>query len=137
MAKGFFGRDPELRHFPDGTAVVNFSIADTQKWKDKQTGEPREKTEWFNFVATGRRAEVIAEHFRKGSEILIVDSAATTRMYEKDGVKHYPVEYRVNQFEFCGKKSDSGGQRLQQQAQHHQGNDQMPPQQDFNDDVAF
>jgi len=53
MAKGFLGQDPELKYFPDGTAVVNFSIADTQRWKDKKTGEVKEKTEWFRLVATG------------------------------------------------------------------------------------
>lgn len=136
MTKGFIGQDIKLNHFPDGTAVVNFSIADTQRWKDKETGEKKEKTEWFRMVATGKRAEAIAEYFSKGSEILIADSQARTRMYEKDGVKHYPTEYWIRDFEFCGRKSEAKGAKVAQQAQAASP-ESMPPIEDFNDDIPF
>ena len=138
LCKGFLGQDPELRHFPDGTAVVNFSVADTQKWKDKQSGEIKEKTEWMRFVATGKRAEVIAKHFSKGSEILITDSQLRNGSYEKDGQTIYTTEFFVNGFEFCGRKSDAGAARTNQQSENYAPQNN-PPQQsdDFDDDIPF
>ena len=138
MCKGFIGQDPELKHFPDGTAVVNFSVADSQRWKDKKTGEMKERTEWMRFVATGRRAEIIAEYFTKGSEILITDSQFRNREYEKDGVKHYTSEFFVNGFEFCGRKSDSGGgqAKTNQQSQDY-AQDNNPPESEYAGEIPF
>lgn len=136
LFKGFLGQDPELKHFPDGTAVVNFSAADSKRWKDKKSGEIKEKTEWARFVATGKRAEVIAEHFIKGSEILITDSELRNRSYEKDGVTHYISEFYVNGFEFCGRKNDPGQAKTNQQAQDY-AQDNNPPAGAYEDDVPF
>jgi len=135
---GYIGQDPELRAFPDGTAVVNFSVASSNRWKDKQTGEQKERTDWLRMVATGRRAEVIAEHFKKGSEIIITKSQFRQREYEKDGKKHYSSEFMVESFDFCGKKSgDGGAAKTQAQANEYAQGQNQPNYNDFNDDIPY
>jgi len=134
---GYFGNDVDMRSFPDGTPVGNFSVAETKKWKDKETQQPREKTTWFRCVAIGKRAEVISQYFQKGREILITQSEFRTREYEKDGVKQYMSEFLVNGFEFCGKKSSDGGDaRTTQQGQDYAPQNN-PPVSDFDDDIPF
>jgi single-strand DNA-binding protein len=134
---GNLGADPDKKILPDGTVLVNFSIACSEKWKDKATGELKESTEWVRAVVFGRRAEVIAEHFKKGNQIY-VQGKMRTRSYEKDGVKHYATEILVNEFQFCGQRS--GGQndeRAGQQAAAY-GHSAMPdPSMDFDDDIPF
>jgi len=133
---GFLGQDPEVRHFPDGTPVANFSVAETQNWKDKTTGEKRSKTTWFRCVATGNRVKVIADYFKKGSEILITQSEFRTGEYEKDGRTIYTSEFFVTGFEFCGRKSEGAVQRTQHQAQTH-APDNNSPASDYNDEIPF
>lgn len=142
MAHGYFGQDPELSYFQDGTAVVNFSIAVTKKWKDKETKEIKQKTEWPRFVATGRQAEVIAEYFKKGSEIVITDSELRTRNYDhKDGYKVYITELMLKPggFDFCGKGNGSGNSDRADQQQQAYSSDNQPPKknEDFDDDIPF
>ena len=134
---GNLGADPDKKILPDGTALVNFSIACGEKWKDRATGELKEKTEWVRAVAFGRRAEVIAEYFKKGSQIY-VQGKMCTRSYEKDGVKHYATEILVSDFQFCGQRSGGGNdERAGQQAAAY-GHGAMPePSVDFDDDIPF
>ncbi|MBS3953648.1 MAG: single-stranded DNA-binding protein [Methylomicrobium sp.] len=105
---GFLGADPVLKYFPDGGAKVSFSMAVSERWKDKQTGEIKERTDWLRMVCSGKRAEVIAEHFKKGSEILIADAQFRNREYTQNGEKKYISEFTVRDFEFCGKKPSAG-----------------------------
>jgi len=133
---GFLGSDPEVRHFPDGTPVVNFSVAETKNWKDKVTSEKRSKTTWFRCVATGNRVKVIADYFKKGSEILISQSEFRTGEYEKDGHKVYTSEFFVTGFEFCGRKSENSGQRSAQQDEQYAPQNN-PPVSDFDEDIPF
>jgi single-strand DNA-binding protein len=112
---GNLGQDPDIRYLPDSRAVVNISIACTDRYKDKQTGEVKENTEWIRAVAFGRRAEVIGEHFKKGSQIYI-SGKMRTREYEKDGVKHWATEIVIDNFEFCGQRSGGNDAKAQQQA---------------------
>jgi single-strand DNA-binding protein len=117
---GNLGQDPELRFMPDGRAVVNISIACTERWKDKATGEQKENTEWIRAVGFGKRAEIIAEYFKKGSQIY-VSGKMRTRSWEKDGAKHYTTEIVIDDFQFCGQRGESGAARAEQQYQAYQG----------------
>lgn len=150
---GNLGQDPDLRYLPNGSACVNISIACSEKWKDKATGDVKEHTEWIRAVIFGKRAEAVAKYFKKGSQIHVTGKQRT-RSYEKDGVKHYATEILVNEFQFCGQRSDGGGDsRASQQASAYgqsgpvhsnnapQGNPNMPEPppnyDDFDDDIPF
>ena len=106
---GNLGQDPETKYLPSGDAVTNLSIATTDKWKDKQTGEPKEATQWHRVSFFGRRAEVIAEFLQKGDPIY-VEGSLSYRTYEKEGVKHYATDIRGRDFQFLSRK-DEGGER--------------------------
>ena len=139
---GNLGADPETRYMPSGEAVTNLSIATTDKWKDKQTGEPKEKTEWHRVSFFGRRAEVIAEYFRKGDQIYVEGQIQTRKWQDNDGNDRYTTEIRGRDFQFCGQASGSAGSapRNEQSPTQQQ---QQPPQtggtkQDgFDDDIPF
>ena len=105
---GNLGRDPETRTFPSGDMVCNITIATTDKWKDKESGEARENTEWHRVVFNGRLAEIAAQYLRKGSQVYI-EGALRTRKYQKDGVDHYATEIRADQMQMLGSRQDGGG----------------------------
>ena len=92
---GTCGGDPELRDLPNGNKVCNFTIATNEQWKDKQTGEKKEKAEWHRIVVFGRLAEIAGEYVRKGSQVYI-EGKLQTREWEKDGVKRYTTEILVD-----------------------------------------
>ena len=131
---GNLGADPELKLLPTGDSVVNFSIACTDKWKDKSTQELKEHTEWVRCTAFGNRAEVIAEFFKKGSPILVVGKLRT-RTWEKDGEKRYAAEIVLSEFYFCGNKA--GAVTHEDTKTSQAVHDTMPPMPDFNDDIPF
>jgi len=106
---GTFGRDPEIRYMTNGDAVCNFSIATSEVWKDKNSGEQNEKTEWHKCVAFRKTGEIIGEYMKKGSKIYI-EGKLQTRKWEKDGQDHYSTEILVDNFQFVG-DSGGGGQR--------------------------
>jgi len=93
---GNLGRDPETRYTPDGTEVCNFSIATSMSWKDRSTGEKKEKTEWHRIVAFRGLADVCARFLRKGSKVFI-EGRLQTRSYEKDRGTHYITEIVANE----------------------------------------
>lgn len=128
-AIGNLGRDPETRYTQGGTAVTNWSIAVSEKWKDKQSGEMREETEWINCVAFNRLAEIAAEYLRKGSKVYI-EGKMKTRMWEQDGIKRYKTEINVRELEMLSKKTESGGFSNSQPPA-------MPAAEDFDDDIPF
>ena len=97
--------DPELKHFKDNTPVLNISIATSEKWKDKTTGEQKESAQFHRCVFTGKAAEVIAEHVRKGTS-LYVEGSINYRSYDKEGVKTYITEIKAHQFQFLGGKGE-------------------------------
>ena len=92
---GNLGRDPEMRTFPSGDQVANVTLATTDKWRDKQTGEPREHTEWHSIVFNGKLAEIASQYLRKGSQVYI-EGKLQTREWEKDGIKRYTTEIVVD-----------------------------------------
>ena len=93
---GNLGRDPEMRTFPSGDQVANVTVATTDKWKDKQSGEMKEATEWHRVTFNGRLAEIAGQYLRKGS-LVYVEGSLRTRKYQKDGVDHYATEIRADQ----------------------------------------
>lgn len=98
---GNLGKDPEVRYLPGGEAVANFSVAVTEKWKDKASGEKREATTWYRCNAFGRLAEVIGEYVTKGMQVLVTGKMQQ-REWEKDGVKQYSWELRADTLQMMG-----------------------------------
>ncbi|MGJ7523256.1 single-stranded DNA-binding protein [Variovorax sp. LT1P1] len=106
---GRLGQDPVSRTFPNGDQVCNVSVATTDKWKDKQSGEMREATEWHRLVFTGRLAEIAAQYLRKGAQVFVEGQMRTRKYQDKDGVERYTTEIRVNEMQMLGGKSDANG----------------------------
>lgn len=118
---GHVGRDPESRTFPDGGMVTNMAIATSETWKDKQTGEKKELTEWNRVVVNGKLAEICSQYLRKGS-LVYVEGSLRTRKYQKDGVDHYATEIRADQMRMLDKRQDGqqGATSQQSQSPHPQ-----------------
>jgi single-strand DNA-binding protein len=108
MLIGNLGRDPEIRYSQQGLAVVNFSIATSEQWTDKNTGAKQEKTESHRIVAFGKPAEILEKYLSKGSQVYI-EGRLQTSTYEKDGQTHYATDIVVNNFQFLGSKQDAQG----------------------------
>ena len=134
---GNLGRDPEMRSFPSGDQVANVTLATTDKWKDKQSGEPREHTEWHRLVFNGRLAEIAGQYLRKGSQIYVEGSIRTRKWQDQaTGQDRYATEVRVDQMQMLGSRQGmgGGGQGGGQQGGgyddgyggDHGGNDQAP-----------
>lgn len=105
MIIGRLGRDPEIRHTQHGTAITSFSVATSEKWKDKNSGQEQEKTEWHNLVSFGKQAEILEKYLKKGSQVYIEGSLQTDK-YEKDGQTHYSTKIKISGFQFLDGKSD-------------------------------
>jgi single-strand DNA-binding protein len=105
---GNLGRDPETRTFPSGDQVCNVTLATTDKWKDKQSGEMREATEWHRLVFNGRLAEIAAQYLRKGSQIYVEGQIRTRKYNDKDGVEKYATDIRVDQMQMLGSRQGQG-----------------------------
>ncbi len=99
---GNLGRDPETRYLPSGEAVVNLSVATSERWKDKQTGEPRELTEWHRVVFFGRQAEIAAQYLRKGAQVYVEGSLRTRKWTDQSGQERYTTEIRGDTFKMLG-----------------------------------
>lgn len=105
---GNLGRDPEIRYSQQGLAVVNFSLATTESWTDRNTGERQDKTEWHRIVVFGKQAETCEKYLSKGKQVYI-EGRLQTRSWERDGQTHYTTEIVVSNFMFLGSR-DGGGQ---------------------------
>lgn len=108
MLIGRLGRDPEIRYSQQGLAVVNFPIATSEYWTDKNTGDKQERTEWHNIVVFGKQAETCEKYLSKGKEVYI-EGRLQTDKYEKEGQTHYTTKIVVSNFQFLGSKQDSQG----------------------------
>ncbi|QCI16768.1 single-stranded DNA-binding protein [Buchnera aphidicola (Aphis craccivora)] len=93
---GHLGQDPEVRYMPNGNAVVNMTLATSENWKDKNTGETKEKTEWHRVVLFGKLAEIAGEYLRKGSQVYIEGSLQTRKWQDQNGLERYTTEVIVN-----------------------------------------
>ena len=132
---GNLGKDPEIRYLPSGGAVANFSIATSESWKDKNTGEQKEKTEWHNISIFGKLAEIAGEYLRKGSQVYIEGALQTRKWQDQNGNDRYSTDVVLNGFDckmqMLGGKSDNQGGGQQQQAPQQQPMQQQAQQQGF------
>jgi len=103
---GNLGADPVVRYMTNGEAVTNLSIATSEVWKDKNTGQPQERTEWHRVVFYRRLAEIAGEYLKKGSKIYI-EGRLQTRQYEKEGVKHYTTEILGDEMQMLDRAGES------------------------------
>lgn len=101
---GNLGKDPEMRSFPNGDQIANITVATTDKWKDKQSGEMKENTEWHRIVFNGRLAKVVGQYLRKGSQVYVEGSLRTRKWTDKDGHEKYTTEIRADQMQMLGNK---------------------------------
>ncbi|MCE2680587.1 MAG: single-stranded DNA-binding protein [Burkholderiales bacterium] len=106
---GNLGSDPEVRYFPDGTAFVNISLATTSSWKDKNSGEKREETEWHRLVFKGRPAEIVGEYCKKGSSVYVEGKLKTRKWSDKEGQERLTTEINCDQLVLLGGRSGGGG----------------------------
>jgi single-strand DNA-binding protein len=105
---GNLGQDPETRYMPSGKAVTNLRIATSESWKDKQTGEQREQTEWHSVVMYDRLAEIAAEYLRKGSQVYIEGKLRTRKWQDKEGRDRYTTEVISNEMQMLGSRGGGG-----------------------------
>ncbi|WP_370262852.1 single-stranded DNA-binding protein [Limnobacter sp.] len=105
---GNLGKDPDVRYLPDGGAVVNLALATSSNWKDKNTGEKREETEWHRIVMYGRLAEIAGEYCKKGRSIYVEGRLKTRKWQDQQGVDRYTTEIVADQMQLLGGR-DSGG----------------------------
>lgn len=105
---GNVGNDPEIRYAPSGDAVVELSIATSEVWKDKNTGQNNEKTEWHRAIFWGKPAEIIDEYVRKGDKIYVDGSLHTKSWEDSDGIKRYQTQIKVQNFQLLGDSGSRG-----------------------------
>ena len=103
---GNLGKDPEIRTFPSGDQVANVTVATTDKWKDKQSGEMKEATEWHRVTFNGRLAEIAGQYLRKGSQVYVEGSLRTRKWTDQAGVEKYSTEIRADNMQMLGGRQD-------------------------------
>jgi len=106
---GNVGGDPETRYMPSGSAVTNLTVATNESWKDKQSGEQKERTEWHRVAMFNRLAEIAAEYLRKGSQVYIEGKIRTRKWQDKDGNDRYTTEIIADEMQMLGGRGGSGG----------------------------
>ncbi|QUM83198.1 MULTISPECIES: single-stranded DNA-binding protein [unclassified Moritella] len=135
---GNLGNDPEIRSFPNGGAVANLTIATSESWRDKQTGEQREKTEWHRVAVFGKLAEIAGEYLRKGSQVYIEGALQTRKWQDQNGQDRFTTEVVVQGFNGVmqmigsrqgGQQQQQGGYNQQPQQQQNQNAGWGQPQQ--------
>ncbi|MHB8729852.1 MAG: single-stranded DNA-binding protein [Sulfuricaulis sp.] len=105
---GNLGRDPEVRYSPNGQAVANATLATSESWKDKTSGEKQEKTEWHRVVFFGRLAEIAGEYLKKGAQIYIEGRLQTRKWQDKEGKDRYTTEIVANEMQMLGSRAGAG-----------------------------
>src|SRR5947199_7934226 len=108
---GNLGRDPETRYNPEGGAITNISVATTDTWKDKASGEKQERTEWHRVVFFNRLAEIAGEYLKKGSQVYVEGSLRTRKWQDKEGKDRYSTEIRGDVMQMLGPRAGSGEPR--------------------------
>ena len=133
---GNLGQDPDTRYSPSGSAVTKLRVATNESWKDRQSGEQQERTEWHRVTMFGRLAEIAAEYLRKGSQVYLEGRLQTSKWQDKDGNDRYMTEIIANEMQMLGGRGGApamggggGGGSQSQPAQ-------SPPD-DFDDDIPF
>ncbi len=106
---GHLGKDPEVKYLPSGSAVANVTIATSESWKDKQSGDKQERTEWHNVVFFGKLAEIVGEYLKKGAQAYVEGSLRTRKWQDKEGKDRYTTEIVASDMQMLGSKQGSGG----------------------------
>ena len=142
---GNCGKDPETRYTPSGSAVTNISIATSEQWTDKQSGQKQERTEWHNVVFFNRLAEIAGEYLRKGSQIYVEGSLRTRKWQDKNGQDRYTTEIVASEMQMLGSRGAGGGggdyapaqQNNQYSPQSEPAPAAAPVDDSFDDDIPF
>ncbi len=129
---GNLGADPESRAMPSGSAVTNIRVATSESWKDKNTGDQQERTEWHSVAFFGRLAEVAAEYLRKGSQVYIEGKIRTRKWQDRDGNDRWSTEIIANEMQMLGGRAGSGAP-----AQAEAVAEAPQASSEFNDDIPF
>jgi len=133
---GNLGADPETRYMPSGSAVTNLSVATSEQWKDKQTGEQKERTEWHKVAMFNRLAEIAAEYLRKGSQVYIEGKLRTRKWQDRDGNDRWTTEVIADEMQMLGGRGGGGSAPMASDSGPSGGPPQSPPD-DFEDDIPF
>lgn len=141
---GNLGKDPETRYLPSGEALTSFSIATSETWKDKTSGEKKEATEWHRISAFGKLAEICGEYLRKGSQVYIEGSLRTRKWQDKEGQDRYTTEIRADQMRMLGSRGGGeGGGGMREPAAASSAGVKAPAKKsagsfdDMDDDIPF
>lgn len=142
---GNLGEDPEVRYSASGAAITSISMATSESWKDKQTGQAQEKTEWHRVVFFNRLAEIAGEYLRKGSKVYVEGRLQTRKWQDQSGQDRYTTEIVAGEMQMLDSRSDGGGvqQRVQQQAPAQRQTQQQAPaapeqeMDEFDSDIPF
>ena len=144
---GNLGKDPETRYMPSGGAVTNLTLATSESWKDKQTGENQERTEWHKVAMFGKLAEIAAEYLRKGSQVYIEGKLRTRKWQDKEGKDRWTTEIVADEMNMLGGKGGGGAAGASAPSAAAAGggsgggraavNDSGAPPGDFDDDIPF
>ncbi len=137
---GNLGQDPEVKYMPNGNAVANVSIATSESWKDKNTGEQVDKTEWHRVVFFRRLAEIVGEYLKKGSKVYVEGKLQTRKWQDKDGKDHWTTEIIANEMQMLD--SRGGSTDFNQSApaaapQQSAAPQAAAPAPEFDDDIPF
>ena len=133
---GNLGKDPEVRYTTDGTAVASFTIATSENWTDKASGEKKERTEWHRIVAWRRLGEICGEYLSKGRQVY-VEGKLQTRSWEKDGVTRYTTEIVASVVQFLGTREAGDGNQSFADAPGPHTSMEPPYQDSSDDDIPF
>jgi len=142
---GNLGKDPDMKYTASGAAIANITIATSESWNDKQTGEKQEKTEWHRVVFFRRLAEIAGEYLRKGSQVYIEGKLQTRKWQDQNGQDRYTTEIVANEMQMLGSRGGEAGARPQQSssgfrsnAPAEQATSQPQPDKGFaDDDIPF
>jgi single-strand DNA-binding protein len=132
---GNLGQDPETRYMPSGSAVTNLRIATNESWKDKQTGEQKDRTEWHSVAMFGKLAEIAAEYLRKGSQVYIEGKLRTRKWQDKQGNDRYTTEIVADEMQMLGGRSGGGAPATSDPGTGATPQRSSPD--DFDDDIPF
>ena len=138
---GSLGQDPDIRYTASGAAVANISIATNEQWKDKESGEKQERTEWHRVVFFGRLAEIVGEYLRKGSQVYVEGRIQTRKWQDKEGQDRYTTQIVAYEMQMLGSKSGGTTASFDQTPQHEgsapAASSEKNSSDDFDDDIPF